>query len=243
VRATLALLLCACVASGPQPREYTLGRWRVTYRDWAGTSENVCETEPSWLFDELTEVNDFLEQFLHSSAARGGTWSDDDAPMLQQAVKTLSPLVEAHARNVDALSKCAYADHGVYRDAVERGKKLSAAARDELRGAPEMLKFVQHRQVEERWRQALEPERDAARETCAGDAGRPGSTIFFAWADELKGTTWLFCDGSVVVAPLTGPLELQASSTQWPAAKVHELKARYFELARAFPPGMIRQPP
>jgi hypothetical protein len=53
----------------------------------------------------------------------------------------------------------------------------------------------------------------------------------------------LFCDGAEVNAPVSGPLELVSGGDGWGAAKLATLKAQRFEIARSFPPGLIKRPP
>jgi len=217
--------LCACASAGPPQVTVAAGPWRATYRDWSGV--DVCETEPSWLREELDEANDVLERFT----SRGGAWRDDELPVLEDAMRALPGLVEAHAKNLEALRRCPGAPHAA---AVERGLELVAAAGAGLDGAARLIRFSRQRRDIEAWRRSLEAEREAARERCAADAGA-GAGIYFAFGDELAGTTWLFCDGAAVNAPMTGGLRLDGGD--------EEAKARYFELSRVHPPGLIKHPP
>ncbi len=225
MRRLVLCVLWACVSTGPQQVTVAAGPWRATYRDWSGV--DVCETEPSWLREELDEANDVLERFT----AHGGAWRDDELPVLEEASRALPPLVEAHAKNLEALQHCPGEPHAT---AVERGLKLVAAARDGLDGASKLLRFSSHRRGIEAWRKSLETERDEARERCAADAGAL-PVIYFAFGDELAGTTWLFCDGAVVNAPLTGGLRLEGGDAS--------VQARYFEQSRVHPPGLVKRPP
>ncbi|MBL8955002.1 MAG: hypothetical protein JNK82_29775 [Myxococcaceae bacterium] len=222
----LLLVVCSCAASAPPAVTVAAGPWRATYREWAGL--DVCETEPSWLREELDDVNEVLERFT----ARGGTWRDDELPVLEAAMVALPPLVEAHARNVTALKRC---PGGAYAVAVERGEQLVAAARSGLDGAAKLVQFSKGRRNIEAWRKSLEAEREATRERqCRADAGAT-PVIYYAFGDELAGTTWLFCDGGAVRAPLAGSLVLEAGDER--------LRATYFELARVYPPGQVKHPP
>jgi hypothetical protein len=227
------VLVLSCASAGPPQQVVSAGPWRATYRDWSGV--DVCQTEPSWLREELDEANEVLARFT----AHGGAWRDDELPVLEAATRALPPLVAAHGKNLEALRACPGAP---YRETVERGLQLVAAARAELDGATRLIRFSRQRNGLEQWRKQLELDREAARERCAADAGG-GPVIYFAYGDELAGTTWLFCDGAAVNAPLTGALELTQVPEGWPAARARELKAKCFELARVYPPGLIRQPP
>lgn len=112
----------------------------------------------------------------------------------------------------------------------------------ELSDAQKLVRFSLQRRGIEKWRKGLDGEREAARQKCAPDAGE-ASLIYFAYGDELAGTTWLFCDGAVVNAPSVGGLDLVEVPDVWPAARAKDLKARCFELARVYPGGQIKQPP
>lgn len=230
------IIAVSCAASGPPAQTVSSGPWRATFRDWSGF--DVCATEPSWLLDELDEANGVLEKLT----ARGGAWPDDELPALEAATRALPPLVDAHGKNLAALARCPYAQGDVYRAAMEKGTRLVAAARAELDGAAKLLRFSQHRRELEKWRKGLEAERDVARDRCSADAGAE-PVAYFAYADELDGTTWFFCDGAVVNAPLSGPLELVASPESWPAARVKDQRAACFQAARVYPGGLIKQPP
>lgn len=235
-RAPVLLVLLACASSGPPVVTVSDGPWRASYRDWSGA--DVCATEPSWLRDELIEANEVLEKFT----ARGGAWHDDELHLLEAAARALPPLVEAHGRTLAALSACPYADADVYRSLITKGTKLVEAARAELSDAQKLVRFSHQRRTIEKWRKGLDEEREAARQRCVSDAGEPPH-IYFAYGDELAGTTWLFCDGAVVNAPPVGVLDLVEAPDDWPADQATELKTRCFELARVYPGGQIKQPP
>jgi hypothetical protein len=235
MRRVVGLLALCCATSGPPEHRVWAGTWRAIWHDWSGA--DVCETEPSWLLEELTQVNEVLERFT----AKQGTWREDELPVLEEAVRGLDPVVDAHLKNIAAAARCPFAQTGVYRATLEKGASLANAARAELDSAPKLLAFVHHQQALERWRKSLVQRREAGRSSCA-DAGT-GPTVYFAWSDELEGTTYLYCDGAVVRAALTGAIELVATPESWPVAQLKSLREKCLDLARLYPGGLIERPP
>jgi len=232
VRIGALLVVSACAASGPAVTTVTVDGRRAAWRDWSGI--DVCQTEPSWLYDELADANELLGHFTR----RSGTWRDDELPVLEAAAKSLGPLLAAHARNVEAAAACPWASEGTWPRVLAEGRRLVAAARAEIDSAPKLVAFVRHRQEVERWRKdVLEPQREAALAGCQGEG------VAFAWSDELEGTTWLFCDGAAVNAPLVGGFELKNAPESWPAAQLADRRAKCFEAARNYPAGNIKTPP
>lgn len=195
IRVTLWAALVSAPAWAQQPVEYRLGEWKATVRLYSPPSA-VCDAEPQWLYDELEQLNGLLDAFLARASTRGGGWGDQHLPMLEQAVKTLPPVVAAHGSSLRALGSCPFAKSGLYPQLIERGLKLVQEAETELAKLPELMRFTRHRAAVERWEKDRAAKQQKAKEGCA----KPSPAIYFAYQDEYGTRFWLFCDGAVVHA-------------------------------------------
>jgi len=204
----------------------------------------VCETEPTWLFDELTGVNDLLSNFLDRTPAHGATWSDEQIPLLEEASRTLPRVVQAHADNLALVSRCAYSELGAWPELVKRGHKLVGEARQQLGEAPQVLAFARKRQLLERWEKDRARDEESARAGCDARDGGPSPFIYFAWQDDLGRTYWLFCDGAEVTTPTTfGAAEWSPPPgvTKTTAAAGEE--GSYLGAVKFYPDKSVRRPP
>ncbi len=207
------LHLTVWLALAQTPIEYRLGDWKATHRVYSPPSA-VCEAEPQWLYDELHTVNDLLDGFLARASTRGGGWSDAHLPMLEQAVKTLPAVVEAHAAALHALEKCPFATSGLYPQLLERGLKLVPEAQTELSKLPELMRFTRHRGAVERFEKDRAARQKKAKDGCA----KPTATIYFSYQDEYRTRFWLFCDGAQVKAAADKTFEAEGGDPkQMPA--------------------------
>lgn len=228
------IALCAANAIAQQSVEVRVGEQRAKYTAYESAAA-VCEAEPQWLAEELHGVNVMLEWFL----AQGSTWKESQLPMLEQAAKALPKMVAAQDLALRALPSCSFAKTSRFPEILTVGVPLVDAAKKEVTRLPELAQFVKHRVALEKWEKQRDARREENRARCAGKQGE--EVVFFAAADEFGTRTWEFCDGGVVVAPLT--------ASQWHVRTVddagRDAKRDIVRIQRAklFPSNEVMVPP
>ena len=240
------LLAMACLALGcsilaprpPAARLYSLGSASATYASWAGEAANICDSEEHWLFEELSSTNQLLDGVLAHSSARGGTWADRELPLLEEAVRTLPPVLDALEWSLAALARCPLARRGLFPELLPRARTLVAEARAQLAEGSHILAFDKTSRRWESWDRERAQEQGQAKARC----GAPSApTIYFAYRDELGQVAWLFCDGAQVLSQHGGPYQFQPPPGLSPAQLGQLHPPEYFLAARIYSP--IREGP
>ncbi len=199
--ARLIFLLCLAAPAqvlAQKTVEVRLGEWRASYSSYPSLGA-VCEAEPQWLAEELDSVNTLLEGFLSKGTTRNNAWKENQLPLLEEAARVLPPMVEAHDAALKGLAGCELRKTRLFPALLERGEKLVKEARVEVGQLPQLVKFTRHRVVLERWEAERVKSQAEARAKCSKGNG---PVIYFAHEDEFGTRRWLFCDDSVVVAPV-----------------------------------------
>ncbi|MFP2912610.1 hypothetical protein ACLESD_47875, partial [Pyxidicoccus sp. 3LFB2] len=196
----VGVALGACAARpAPPVQRYVLGMSRAEYRDYRGTKVTPCDAEPRWLADELTTVNGLLSRFLRETEQLPAV----DAPehgarvaLLQEATRTLPPLLEVHGGTLRGLEQCGFRRSGAFPEIAQRGAELVAATKARLAQAPAALEAAALNEARRQWKEQA-PQREAtARGTWCPDPPKVGQPDVYYAREEADGrTAWRFCDG------------------------------------------------
>jgi len=196
-------VLSACAARPvPAVRHYSLGMSRADYRDYAGAKADPCDAEPRWLSDELTAINGLLSRFLDGTQKA----ADLDAPeqaqhlaLLEEASRTLPPILEVHEGNLRGLARCKFRDNGAFPEISRRGGELVKSARERLGETQAAVAATALRATQQAWKEGAAEREATARGTwCTANPKVGEASVFYA-RQNLDGVTeWRFCDGSRV---------------------------------------------
>jgi hypothetical protein len=242
----LCALLGACAARKPaELRSYSLGMARAEYRDYAGST--LCDAEPRWLVDELSSVNGLLARFLSSTEEAAKPESpqhEQHLTLLQEATRTLPPVMESHRRNLATLSDCGFHRTGAFPEIARRGSELLGLAKSRLDEAPAVLAVLALREAQRKWQEEAPAREAAAKQTwCTPNSKVGGADLYFAREYPNGRIEWLFCDGLSVEAPPGG--EPQVITPEWISRRDRRRiqPQRYLDAAKAYPASEIdRQP-
>lgn len=237
-------VLCACAGPRPPPPAVTVefAGSRATYRSYADEPARICNAEPRWLMDELTSVNGMLSRFLDSTAPTRPEvpLSIAERRRMSEAAEALPPILDEHAQNLEAMSKCGFAERGGFPVVRKRGMEYVAQIRKLLDDAPALIEYANAVDRLEAWRRELPRSEVDARLGCPP---RQGKTLYFAHEQENGTRIFAFCDGTKVTAQhgkelvWTEPSFLPARERRrWRAAP-------YLKLVRSYPEEQIVRPP
>jgi hypothetical protein len=226
--------------------DYTLGMWRASYRDYAGSRISICTAEPRWLQDQLTSVNGVLNRWLEATArAPEETWTHDELSLLEEGARTLPPLVDVHAQNLADVGRCSFAKDRVYPHLRERGAELVAAARARIEQAPRLQAHILAREALALWREERPMREGEARNRCPPKPNpRARPVVYYAWEAEDGRVSWLFCNGARVITPPGG-----GEPEFDPPPGMHPRDARriqprpHIDAAVDYPPEGVDRPP
>ena len=228
------------------PRSYALGMGRAEYRDYGGPGA-LCEAEPRWLVDELGSVNGLLARFLTGTeGASAPTARRHTGPLelLEEAARTLGPVLEAHERNLEALAHCGFKTTGAFPELARRGVQLVKDSRARLAEAVPALAAAELREARRQWMEgAPAREAEAKRTWCAGSPVVGSGELYFAREYPNGHTEWLFCDGMMVESQRGA--EPTLFTPEWISRKDRRRiqPRRYLDAARDYPDSeMDRQP-
>lgn len=244
----LGLVLGACAGKQSAPlQRYSLGMARAEYRDYAGARADLCDVEPRWLVDELSSVNGLLSRFLANTKEAVNPQSPQHAEhleLLQEAMRSLEPVMEIHRKNLAALGECGFHRTGAFPDITRRGLELLENSKARLAEASTALAAAELQKAQQRWLEEAPVREAAARETWCAANTKPGQgELYFARQYPNGRIEWLFCDG-VMVEALPGA-EPQLIPPDWLSRRDRRRiqPQRYLEAAKAYPASEIdRQP-
>jgi hypothetical protein len=224
----------------PPLQQAKVGTLSTEYRSYAGL--DVCRVDAAMLSSELDTTNEMLGELLRAtSAGKEGYWTDEQLALLDEAQRTLSPVLDAHEATLQGVSACPTTEEVSWADTVRVGTELSGQARRRIAEAPALLAYVRAIREVKSWRekQAAEQKR-RRREDCPE---RPGKVpvLYYAWEDAVGKTEWLFCDGSKVFADQGKPPELNQDPEQRP--KNAPPAEAYLQVAAKYPAAEIRRSP
>jgi hypothetical protein len=244
----LCFTLGACAGQQvAQLRHYSLGMARAEYRDYAGARADLCDVEPRWLADELSSVNGLLARFLASTQEAANPQSFQHAEhleLLQEATRTLGPVMDVHRQNLAALSECGFHQTGAFPDIAQRGTDLLERSKARLAESSSVLAAVELQKAQQRWVEETPVREAAAKETWCPSKPKLGQgELYFARQYPNGRTEWLFCDGVMVEEAAGG--EPQLVTPEWLSSRERRRiqPQRYLEAAKAYPASEIdRQP-
>jgi hypothetical protein len=244
----LIIVLGACAAKQEAPlQRYSLGMGRAEYRDYAGTRADLCDVEPRWLAEELSSVNGLLARFLASTQEAANPKALQHAEhlaLLQEATRSLSPVMEIHRKNLAALSECGFKRTGAFPDIVERGAELLGLSKARLANSAAALAAAELLKAQQKWAEEAPAREAAAKETWCPRTAKPGQgELYFARQYPNGRMEWLFCDG-VMVEVVDGG-EPQLVTPEWLSSRERRRiqPQRYLDAAKAYPASEIdRQP-
>lgn len=236
-----AMLASACVITPPTPppqRMFELGSNRTAYRDFRDASDSsICDSEPRWLVDELTNVNGVLSRFLRSTdPAQARTWSSEQRSLAIEGRAELPAFVEIHVSNLRALKGCGIAKWQSIPSLRERGLELSAAVTERLPQITQVLEFIDAEAVLESWQEDFSKRRREAQQSGCGS--RDTDKIFHAEAGSSGETTFWFCDGARVSRTVGGEPDFTP-----PSRSGRVRSSDYVRRAREFPEDQILASP
>lgn len=244
----LGTVLGACAArQAPPVQRYALGMARAEYRDYAGAKASPCDAEPRWLSDELTAVNGLLSRFLkgtEKAATPDALEHPAHLELLQEALRTLPPVLAVHRGNLTALQGCGFRRSGAFPEIAQRGTALVKEAQSRLDDAPQALAAAQLREARQKWRDEA-PEREAAaRGTwCSKDPQVGQPDLYYARQLPEGRTEWLFCDGHRVEQSPGGEPTLQSPEGLTRRERRRVQPQRYLDAASSYPTEEVdRQP-
>lgn len=220
---------------------------RAEYRDYAGAQAALCDTEPRWLVDELSSVNGLIARFLSSTQEAANPEALQHAEhlaLLQEANRTLLPVLEIHRRNLAALSECGFHQTGAFPEIARRGKELLESARARLADAPAALAAAELKAAQRKWLEEAPAREAAAKQTwCTPNPVVGSADLYLARQYSNGRTEWLFCDGVSVEAAAGG--EPQLMTPEWISRRDRRRiqTKRYLDAAKAYPASEFDREP
>jgi hypothetical protein len=244
----LSVLLGACAGrQAPSLQRYTLGMGRAEYRDYSGARADLCDSEPRWLADELSSVNGLLSRFLSSTEEATKPQALHHAEhlaLLQEATRSLGPVMEIHRQNLAALRECGFQGTGAFPDIALRGAELLERAKARLADSSGALAAAELQRAQQAWAEEAPAREATARRTwCASSPKLGNADLYFARQYPNGRTEWLFCDGLMVEEAAGGTPQL--ITPEWINRKERRRiqPQRYLDAAKNYPASDIdRQP-
>jgi len=233
-----ALFASACVITPPTPppaRMFELGSNRTSYRDFReATDSTICDSEPRWLVDELTNVNGVLSRFLKTTdPSQARTWTPEQRSLAIEGRAELPAFVEIHVSNLRALKNCSIANWQSLPMLRERGLELSAAVTERLPQISQVLEYVDAQVVLESWQDDFAKRRQDAQST--GCTSRDSDRIYYAESSpDGSETRWFFCDGARVTRKVGGEPDFSP-----PDRRGRVRSSDYVRQAREFPEDQV----
>lgn len=197
----LCAALSACAAKKPPPpQSVTLGENKLEYRDYTRVKGSLCDADPRRLGPELQKINEVLEQFVSKTeGASKPEATAEEVDMLREGSKSLGPVVDAHSKNLVALSGCGFKKQAPFPDLMKKGNEIVTQAKARLAEAPTILAAAEKRLAEEKWREESAAREATAKQTwCAGKVIVGSGDLYFARQEPDGKMRWLFCDGVTV---------------------------------------------
>ena len=233
-RARLILLMCLGAPAqvfAQKTVDVKLGEWRASYSLYSSPAA-VCVAEPQWLAEELDSVNVMLEGFLSKGTTRNNAWRESQLPLLEEAARVLPSMVQAHEATLIGIEQCELKDTRLFPALIARGRKLVKEAHLEVGQLPELIRFTRHRVLLDRWEKDRDEAELVAKAKCVK---APAPFIYFAYDDEFGTRRWLFCDDTMVIAPVAKP---------WERSPADPKKATlWIQTARLYSDGQLMKAP
>ncbi|MDY7231975.1 hypothetical protein [Hyalangium rubrum] len=245
---SLCASLGACAArQAASLQSYSLGMARAEYRDYVGARVPLCDTEPRWLSDELSSVNGLLARFLsgtEQAANPEALQHSQHLGLLQEATRTLEPVMKIHRQNLKALGECGFHRTGAFPELTRRGTELLEQVKARMSEAPSALAAAELRRAQRRWVEEAPAREASARQTWCTPLPTVGNAdLYFARETNDGRTEWLFCDGLRVAAPAEGEPQLITPEGLSKRDRRRIQPQRYLDAAKAYPASEIDRLP
>lgn len=232
----LFLLMCGC-ATAPVKRKaerFDFAGTRATYRVF--TDSSVCEAEPQFIADEFLSVNEVLKRFLRDTPDDSNdAWTDAQFTLMEDGIARLPPLLDTHRAHLKLISRCEFAKNGAWPEMLSRADTLLDGSRARVDVGPILMKEVRRRTALETWNRERLEQQESARRGCPVKTGV--ATIYFAYADETGRTSYLFCDGALVITG-EGEPKFEPAPSELTGKRATAPKA-YFGAVERFPKAAI----
>lgn len=244
----LCASLGACAAKQPASlQRYSLGMARAEYRDYARAGTSLCDWEPRWLSDELSSLNGLLARFVsetEQAAHPDAIEHVQHLALLQEATRTLEPVLKIHSQNLTALEGCDFRRTGAFPELARRGRELLEQAKARLAEAPAALAAVELREAQRKWRAEAPVRESLARETwCTPNPSVGNADLYFARQRANGRIEWHFCDGHKVEESASGELQLITPEGLTRRERRRIQPQRYLDAAKAYPASEIDRMP
>lgn len=235
----LCAALTACAAKKPPPAQRaTLGTSNVEYRDYALVRGSICGVDERKLATELTAINTVLEQFVSGTdeAVKPDAPDAEQVEVLREGSKALTPVVDAHRKNLGALRECGFSRKPPYPELTKKGTEVVDRAKARLDEAPTVLAAADQRAAEARWMEESAAKEATAKQTwCKANTPVGSGDLYFARQGSDGTTRWLFCDGIVVEAASGAEPTVVIPETIKAKDRRRVQNARYLEAAKSYP--------
>jgi hypothetical protein len=231
------LLAAGCATTPPRPppsQTFELGFMRTSYRDYRGAEVGICQSEPRWLVDELTNANSILDRYLEQTEpAQAREWSAEQRDLAQDGTLKLPAFVETHVASLTDLERCGIAGWGMLPTLRKRGLELSQAVTARLPEVAQVLEYLDAQVVLEAWRKERSERMQVAKQMVC--AGRDSARIYYAEEGPDGEARWLFCNDASVRRRPGGEPDFDAPAGLSARERRRLQSATYLRAAREFP--------
>ncbi len=234
----LCAALAACAAKKPPPAQrLTLGESNVEYRDYSLVKGSLCAADPRKLAPELQKINELLEQFVaKAEEAAKPDATAEQVEVLREGSKSLSPVVQAHSKNLAGLSACGFKKQAPFPELAKKGDEVLKQAKERLAEAPTVLADADQRLAEKKWREESTTRETTARQTfCTAKTSVGSGDLYFARQEPHGKTQWLFCDGVIVEQASGGESTVIIPESIGKKERKRIQDKRYLEAAKNLP--------
>lgn len=237
-------LIPACVHAAPRPpplKEVELAGSRAAFRAYGPGTVDICDAEPQWLSEELASVNALLRRFLTAmDRPPGAHWSSEDVRVLEQGLKVLPEVLEAHRKNLAAVRRCSFSRKSAFVDVLKTGTRQTSDALRRLASGQKQLAYLKAAKELDAWHQRIRDERSKLASFCE----RPSATVYSAYENESGDVRYFFCDDAQVTFPSGGQTPEVSRPPGLSGRRLRTWKEQpYVKRAKAFPQSDVRVPP
>ena len=231
------LLVAGCATTPPRPppaQTFELGSMRTSYREYRGAEMDICQSEPRWLADELTNANSILDRYLaQTDPSKARAWTDEQRDFAQDGTLKLPPFVATHVANLNELERCGIASWRMLPMLHKRGLELSQAVTARLPEVAQVLEYLDAQVVQDAWIQERPERMRVAKQVVC--TGRDSTRIYYAEEAADGESRWLFCNDATVRRRPGDEPDFDAPPGL-PARERRRLQpATYLRAAREFP--------
>ena len=234
---------CARSLRAPPASTSALAGAPVVWRNWATQgSAAICDAEPTFLLDELTQVNGALRRLLEAiSSDDPALWTEEKIGSIEAERQRLPPVLEAHQKNLALLADCPMGRGAGFPFVRQRGAELLTRVREREAELGAVVKKARAVRALAAWHASIREQKESLRGVCRDRPRAPQP--YLAWRDETGLTHWKFCDGSQVTAKGVDRMEFDPSFRSISANQRRFNEKDYLTAARNFPGSQVLQAP